>query len=73
MANTIQAQRKLFAKRLEQLRKARGMSQEQVAELAGFHRNFIGRLERAQQNPSLDTILMLAAVLRVKPGKLLES
>lgn len=73
MTNGIQAQRKLFAKRLEQLRKARGMSQERVAKLAGFHRNFIGRLERAQQNPSLDTILMLAAVLRVKPGKLLES
>jgi ribosome-binding protein aMBF1 (putative translation factor) len=31
-----------FGKRVRSLREARGLSQEQLADLAGFHRTYIG-------------------------------
>lgn len=65
-------ERKMFGRRLYQLRVARGISQEQFAEIAGVHRNYVGRLERAEQNPSLDTIIVVARALRVKPAELFK-
>ncbi len=65
-------ERKLFAKRVHELRVARGFSQETLAEVAGIHRNYVGRLERAEQNPSLDLICTLARALKVRPAELLE-
>ena len=35
-----------FGKRIRTLRNARGLSQEQLAELTGFHRTYIGMIER---------------------------
>jgi len=64
---------KLFARRLHQLRVARGVSQEALAELAAVHRNYVGKLERGQQSPSLDTICRLAQALKVKPAALLAN
>lgn len=72
MARITENPRKLFGKRLCQLRQARGISQMQLADLAGISWNYVGRLERAQQSPSLDMICVLAAVLNVKPAALLE-
>jgi transcriptional regulator with XRE-family HTH domain len=63
---------KLFAKRLHELRVKKGVSQEELAERAGIHRNYVGRLERAEQNPSLDRICDLARALGVKPAELFE-
>ena len=43
-----------------------GLSQEEFAEKIDCHRNFIGRLERGEQNPTVDTLVRLAAGLRWK-------
>lgn len=43
-----------------------GLSQEEFAEKIDCHRNFIGRLERGEQNPTVDTLVKLAAGLRCK-------
>lgn len=43
-----------------------GLSQEEFAEKIDCHRNFIGRLERGEQNPTVDTLIRLAAGLRCK-------
>jgi transcriptional regulator with XRE-family HTH domain len=68
----IQEQRKLFGRRLRELRLARGVSQEKLAEMADLHRNYIGILELAKQSPSLDAICKLARALKIRPAELLE-
>ncbi|ALG84028.1 helix-turn-helix domain-containing protein [Gordonia phthalatica] len=63
-----------FGHRLVTLRKARGLSQEQVAERSGLHRNAVSNLERAVSNsksglanPELSTVYRLARALDVPP------
>jgi len=68
----IQEQRRLFGKRLRELRLAQGVSQEKLAEKAGLHRNYVGILERAKQSPSLDAICCLAHALKVRPADLIS-
>lgn len=40
-----------------------GISQEQFAEVVDCHRNFVGRVERGQQNPTVDTLVRIAKAL----------
>ena len=54
------------------LRRDRGLSQEQLAAKAGLHRAYVGRVERGEQNISLDNILRLAAALEVDPSELVR-
>ncbi|NMN03829.1 transcriptional regulator with XRE-family HTH domain [Novosphingobium sp. SG916] len=42
---------------------AKGLSQEEVAHLAGLDRNYVGNLEREQNSPTVDTLERIAAVL----------
>jgi DNA-binding XRE family transcriptional regulator len=49
-----------------------GLSQEQLADVAGIDRTWVGKLERSVANPSLETIGKLARALQVKPGELLD-
>lgn len=63
-----------FGHRLVTVRKARGLSQEQLAERCGLHRNAVSNLERAASNgasgiadPLMSTIYRLAEALRVPP------
>lgn len=54
-----------FGKNLKELRIKRGLSQEELAELANVHRTYISFLERGLRNPSLLKIEKLANVLDV--------
>lgn len=49
-----------FGERVKSLRRSRGMSQEQLAELAGVHRTYIGMIERAEKNITLVNIQKIA-------------
>ena len=42
-----------LSEHIRSLRKARGLTQEQLAEMVGVRRETIMRLEKAQYNPSL--------------------
>lgn len=62
----------LFGKNVQRLRKSKGLSQEQLAEIAGLHRTYIGMIERAEKNITLINIEKIAAALNVKITDLLE-
>lgn len=54
-----------FGKRVRQLRKKSSLSQEQLAERTGFHRTYIGMVERGERNPALVNIKVFADSLNV--------
>lgn len=49
-----------FGKNVQEKRKSLKLSQEQLAELAGVHRTYIGMIERAEKNITLCNIEILA-------------
>ena len=49
-----------FAAKIRKRRYFLSLTQEELAERAGFHVNYIGGLERAERNPSLISMTMLA-------------
>lgn len=60
-----------FGKRIRELRTDRGLSQEQLAELTGFHRTYIGMIERGERNISLSNIGVFAKAFEMTPSDLL--
>ena len=56
---------------MRELRKAKGLSQEALADEAGVHRTYVGMLERGQGNPSLLVITKLANALDVETDDLI--
>ena len=61
----------LFGKRVVELRKARGWSQEKLALESGLARSYVGGIERGQRNIALYNICVLAATLGVVPSEML--
>jgi len=61
-----------FGHRLRAIRKAAGLSQEQLGHLVGVHRTHIGHLEQGKTNPKMLTILQVARGLGIQPGVLLD-
>jgi transcriptional regulator with XRE-family HTH domain len=61
-----------FAKALKRARKQRQMSQELLGFESGYHRTYISMLERAKMNPSLRTMLSIAAALNMPAAQLVR-
>ena len=64
--------RRVVAGNVRRLRKDEGLSQEAFADLCNLHRTYIGAIERAERNVSLDNVEKLAAALRVAGWELLK-
>lgn len=57
--------RKIFAGQVRAERKRQGISQEELADRAQVHRTFIGAVERAETNISIDNIGRISNALGV--------
>jgi transcriptional regulator with XRE-family HTH domain len=55
--------RKILADNIRSFRRKRGLSQEQLADMCGYHRTYIGSVERCERNVSLSTLSALASAL----------
>jgi transcriptional regulator with XRE-family HTH domain len=63
--------RLMLSRNLKRLRAAREISQERLAELAGFHRTYVSQLERMVTNVSIDNLASLAKALEARPAELM--
>lgn len=64
--------RVLFGRRLAQLRRDKGWSQEILAFESGLARSYVGGIERGQRNLSLLNICKLARTLGVTPKEMMD-
>jgi transcriptional regulator with XRE-family HTH domain len=60
-----------FGSRVRELRKEKGLSQEELSFKADLHRTYIGMIERAEKNITLINIEKIARALDVAPFELL--
>ncbi len=63
---------KEFGLKVQQRRKELGISQEELAYRAGFHRTYIGMIERAERNITLSNLKRLADALQVNIKELFD-
>jgi len=61
-----------FGERIREERLKRNLSQEELAARAGVHRTYIGMIERAEKNITLENIEKLAKALGVPIEELLK-
>jgi transcriptional regulator with XRE-family HTH domain len=64
--------RQLFANNLRAARVTKGLSQEDLAALAGLHRTYVGSVERGERNVSIDNMEKLAIALGYALPELLK-
>ena len=63
---------KEFGNRVRHLRIQAGLSQEELSFLTGFHRTYIGMVERGERNISLTNVLVFARVFEIDVSDLLD-
>jgi transcriptional regulator with XRE-family HTH domain len=61
-----------FAKRVREERRKLGLSQEEFAAKSGFHRTYIGMIERAERNITLSNIEKLGKAMKISISVLLK-
>jgi len=69
---TAQDVQALFASNMRRIRKSKGLTQEQVAERADLHPNYISSVERGERNISLQNIWKIAHALGVTIPELMD-
>ena len=61
-----------FGRVLQEVRREKGLSQEQLGFDSGYHRTYISFLERGKKSPSLSTIMNLAETLSVPASEMVR-
>jgi len=62
----------MFGDKIRELRKEKGLSQEQLSFKADLHRTYIGMIERAEKNITLVNIEKIANALEVSINDLMK-
>jgi transcriptional regulator with XRE-family HTH domain len=68
----MQGMRKKFGKRIRELRQTHKFSQEDFADKCGFHRNYIGRVERGTINITFEGAASIAKTLKISLSELFK-
>ena len=63
---------KKFGQRVRELRTERNLTQQQLADISGLHKNYIGMVERGERNPSLVNIDILARSFNIENSELMK-
>lgn len=61
-----------FGNKVREERQKLSMSQEEFADLVGVHRTYVGMIERAEKNITLENIQKISKALNVKIEDLLK-
>ncbi len=61
-----------FGKKVREERTRLGLSQEELASRASVHRTYIGMIERAEKNITLENIEKIAKALKIKIADFFE-
>jgi transcriptional regulator with XRE-family HTH domain len=64
---------RVVGENLQAYRRKRGLSQEAFADVLGFHRTYIGGLERGERNLTLKSVERIAERLEMDPRTLLRA
>lgn len=56
--------RQIFGANVRAIRQEMGISQERLAELTGLHRTYVGAVERAERNVSIDNMERIANAVK---------
>lgn len=62
--------KKLLGKRLQEIRKSRNYTQEQIAEFAGLETSSISNIENGKYYPSAENLEKLMKILKITPSEL---
>jgi len=68
----MQDVQKKLGKRISELRKKRGFSQEGFAHECGFHRSYMGALERGEKNITIQMVSRVAKALKLSLAELFK-
>lgn len=63
--------RRQLGRTVKLLREEQGLSQEDLADVAGLHRTYVSGVERGVRNPTILVLAKLAKALKVGPSTLL--
>ena len=64
--------RKLVGSNLEHVRRQKGLTQEQLADLSGFSQQYLSRIEGGRANPTIVTIYEIATSMGASYLELLQ-
>ena len=69
----MQEVHKRLGRRIAELRRKRGFSQEGFAHECGFHRSYMGAVERGEKNITLAMVDKIARTLKMSLSELFKS